>query len=174
MVARILGRLAELLDREVGGGEIGVAEAEVDDVVARAAQLQRQVPDHGEDVRRQAVDPAELHRASLDAAVGLPGCRRPFDPRCVRGEGIDELADRGGRVVGRIPGGVEGDGQRPITAVDVEPAQIVGRIVGQDRDPDAGCGHRLSDPRHAHLRSHPVGAVGAAHLVLEDAAASRG
>ena len=88
-----------------------------------------------------------------------PAADDPSTPAVCVVKGIDELADRGGRVVGRIPGGVEGDVQRPISAVSVEPAQIVGRIVGQDRDPDAGCGHRLSDPRHAHLRSHPVGAV---------------
>ena len=66
MVARVLRRLAELLDREVGRGEVGVAEAEVDDVVTGAAELEREVADHREDVRRQVVDPAELHATSLD------------------------------------------------------------------------------------------------------------
>ena len=34
MVARIAGRLDQLLDRDIGRREIGIAEAEVDDVLA--------------------------------------------------------------------------------------------------------------------------------------------
>ncbi len=67
----IVGRLGELLDREIGGGEIGVAEAEIDDVVAGAPKLERQVANHREDVRRQVVDAAKVHCVSLDEALAL-------------------------------------------------------------------------------------------------------
>ena len=63
MVARVVGRLGELLDGELGRREVGVAEAEVDDVVAGAPQLEREVADDREDVRRQVVDAPELHAA---------------------------------------------------------------------------------------------------------------
>ena len=62
MVAGVVGCLGELLDCEIRRGEIRVAEAEVDDVVAGATKLERQVADHREDVRRQVVDAAKLHR----------------------------------------------------------------------------------------------------------------
>ena len=62
MVVRLRGRLLQLRDRDLGGREVGVAEPEVDDVLAGASQLERQVADRREDVRRERVDPAELHR----------------------------------------------------------------------------------------------------------------
>ena len=73
MVARVLGRFRQLLDRELGRGQIGVAEAEVDDVLAGPAQLEREVADRREDVRRQAVDAAELHGSSLASGSGRDG-----------------------------------------------------------------------------------------------------
>ena len=58
----------------------------------------------------------------------------------------------------------------PSRAVDVELAQLVRRVVGEDRDPDAGCGHRLGDLGNPDLPDHAVGAVDAAYLVVEDPA----
>ena len=47
--------------RRVGRRQVGVAEAEVDHVLAGPPGLHLQPVDDGEDVRRQGVDPAELH-----------------------------------------------------------------------------------------------------------------
>jgi hypothetical protein len=52
VVPLLARRLAELLDRDVGRREIGVAEAEIDHVLARAAKLELEVVDRCEDVRR--------------------------------------------------------------------------------------------------------------------------
>ena len=54
-----------------GRGEVGVAEAEVDDVRAAAPQLERQLADRAEDVRREVGDAPELHgSAALDRERG--------------------------------------------------------------------------------------------------------
>ena len=62
VVARVARRLGQLLDRDLGRRDIGVAEAQIDDVVARAAGRHLQAVDDREDVRRQRVDTAELER----------------------------------------------------------------------------------------------------------------
>ena len=65
VVVRLRGRLDQLLDDRRRRGEVGVAEAEVDHVLARAPQLQLQLLGHREDVRRERRDAAKLHRPSL-------------------------------------------------------------------------------------------------------------
>ena len=65
MVARVVGGLGELADGHVGRGQVRVAEAEVDDVPPGSPRRRLQVVDGGEDVGRQPVDAAELHRGSL-------------------------------------------------------------------------------------------------------------
>ena len=60
MVARVQDRLAQLLDRDRRRRDVGVAEAEIDDVLPGPPQLQLQLVDGGEDVRRQRADAAEL------------------------------------------------------------------------------------------------------------------
>ena len=62
VVVRLRGGLLELRDGHLGRGQVGIAEPEVDDVVACAAQLERQLADHREHVRRQPVEPAEGER----------------------------------------------------------------------------------------------------------------
>src|SRR5664280_617153 len=44
-----------------GRGEVGVAEPQVDDVAPVPTRVRLQVVDGGEHIRRQAIDPAELH-----------------------------------------------------------------------------------------------------------------
>ena len=67
----------ELVDRDVGRRDVGVAEAEVDDVLAGSPGLDLQRVDRREDVRRQRVDPAELHHVhGTSAAVATP-CGMP-------------------------------------------------------------------------------------------------
>ena len=61
VVAGVAHRLDQLLDRDVGRREVGVAEPEVDDVLAGPPQLHLQRVDVGEHVRRQRVDSAKLH-----------------------------------------------------------------------------------------------------------------
>ena len=53
--------LVQLRDCHVRGGQVGVPEPEIDDVLPRAAQLERQVADRRKHVRRQRVDATELH-----------------------------------------------------------------------------------------------------------------
>ena len=62
VVARVRGRLGQLLDRRRRRGEVGVAEPEVDHVLPGTAQLQLQLLGHREDVRRERRDTAKLHR----------------------------------------------------------------------------------------------------------------
>ena len=62
VVARVLDRLGELLHRDVGRRDVGVAEPEVDDVLAGSPGLDLQRVHDAEHVRRKGVDPAELHR----------------------------------------------------------------------------------------------------------------
>ena len=61
MVARIANRLGELLDGDVGRGDIGVAEGEVDHVLAAAARVHLESIDVRHHVRRQTGDAPELH-----------------------------------------------------------------------------------------------------------------
>ena len=68
VVARVVGGLGQLAHRHVGRGQVGVAEAEVDHVPAGSPRRRLEVVDRGEDVGRQPVDPAELHRSSLRPA----------------------------------------------------------------------------------------------------------
>jgi len=70
VVAGERGRLAELRHRRLRRADVGVAEAEVDDVASRAAQLALQLVDAREDVRRQVADAPEVrdHRADWSDA----------------------------------------------------------------------------------------------------------
>ena len=83
VVARIAHRFGQLLDRDRRRRHVGVAEREVDDVLACSPELHLQRVDLRERVRRQRVDPAELHDAStvpvgLSALrVAFPACRNP-------------------------------------------------------------------------------------------------
>ena len=61
VVLRVVGGLGELLDRDVGARQVGVPEAEVDDVAPVGARVSLQAVDLSEDVRGQARDAAELH-----------------------------------------------------------------------------------------------------------------
>ena len=68
VVAGVAGRLGQLLHRDVGRREVGVAEAEVDHVDAGSPSLDLQPVDDREDVRRQVRDAAELHPVEATAA----------------------------------------------------------------------------------------------------------
>ena len=70
VVPGVAGRLGQLVDRDLGRRQVGVAEAEVDDVVAGAPSLDLQRVDDREDVRRQPVDAAELHAGSVPRRAG--------------------------------------------------------------------------------------------------------
>jgi hypothetical protein len=70
MVPRFARGLGELLDRHLGRGEVGVAEAEVDDVLTGAAQLELEPVDLGERVRGQGVDAAKLGHAAVCTCIG--------------------------------------------------------------------------------------------------------
>src|SRR5690606_32645294 len=72
VVARVLGGLGELVDRDLRARQVRVAEAEVHDVAPRSACLDLEPVDDREDVGRQTGDPAELHR-SAPALCGAPG-----------------------------------------------------------------------------------------------------
>ena len=76
VVARVLGGLAELLDRDLRRREVGVPEAEVDDVFAGPPQLQLEPVDLREDVRRQAGDAPELHQPVFRSAAAIPAMER--------------------------------------------------------------------------------------------------
>ena len=65
MVARVVHRFGELLDRDVGRRDVGVAEREVDDVLACSPELHLQRVDLRERVRRQRVDAAEAERLEV-------------------------------------------------------------------------------------------------------------
>jgi hypothetical protein len=68
VVARIAHRLRQLLDRDRGGRQVGIAEPEVDDVLTCSPQLHLQRVDLCERVRRQRVDTAELHAGQANGA----------------------------------------------------------------------------------------------------------
>src|SRR5665647_2064685 len=74
VVAAVLGRLRELVHDGLRGGQIGVAHAEVDDVLAPATRLGLHVVHDAEDVGRQAVYAAEFHACRLLVSVDLADC----------------------------------------------------------------------------------------------------
>ncbi len=76
VVARVLGGLAKLLHGDLRRREVGIPEAEVDDVLAGAPQLQLELVDLGEDVRRQARDAPELHQPVFLSAAAMPAIER--------------------------------------------------------------------------------------------------
>jgi hypothetical protein len=57
VVARVLRRLGQLAHGDFRRGDVGIAEAEIDDVLACAAQLELEAVDLGEGVRRERLDP---------------------------------------------------------------------------------------------------------------------
>jgi len=65
VIAGTPGSLDQFLDDLGRGRDIGVAEPEIDDVLAAAACLGFQVIDCGEDVRREVFDAAEVDGALL-------------------------------------------------------------------------------------------------------------
>ena len=79
VVARVLRRLAQLVDGDLRRGDVGVAEAQVDHVRTCSPCVDLQTVDDREDVRGQVGDPAELHRRPR-YSVGT--CVRPFVATC--------------------------------------------------------------------------------------------
>ena len=61
MVARVAGRVGEFRDGDVGRGDVGVAETEVDHVGAPVTGLDLESVDDREHVGRQVRDATELH-----------------------------------------------------------------------------------------------------------------
>ena len=80
MVARVLRRLRELVDDGLRRGQVRVAHAEVDDVLAAPARLGLHVVDDAEDVGRQTVDAAKLHAGPL---LELDGPRPDGVLKCI-------------------------------------------------------------------------------------------
>jgi len=72
VVAGVVRRLGELLDRDARRGDVGVAEPEVDHVASGPAGLDLEPVDDREDVRRQAGDATELHHRRVALAPGRP------------------------------------------------------------------------------------------------------
>ena len=87
VVARQPRRLGELLHRDLRRGDVGIAEAEVDDVHAAAARVDLQLVDQLEDVRREVGDAAELHGPDGSGAPAAPDCGR--DATSLRRNGAD-------------------------------------------------------------------------------------
>ncbi len=90
VVPLLAGRLLELRDRDLGRRDVGVAEAEVDDVLARPPQVELELVRDREDVRRQRADAAELHPTTLDARGrrSPAGAIREAEKRRVRGRNV--------------------------------------------------------------------------------------
>ncbi len=62
--ARLADCFDELVDHMLGGGQIGIAHAEIDDVGAAGASLRLELVDLLEDIRRQAPHPVKIaHRS---------------------------------------------------------------------------------------------------------------
>ncbi len=59
MVVRLARRLLQLGDSDLGRGKIGIPEAEVDDILTGAPQLEGELADHREHVRRKRIDAAK-------------------------------------------------------------------------------------------------------------------
>jgi hypothetical protein len=65
MVTRIAHGLDQLVDGNLGRRDVGVAERQVDDVLAGPPELHFQCVDLCECIRRECVDPAKLHPSSV-------------------------------------------------------------------------------------------------------------
>ena len=66
VVLGVLGGLDQLRDDVLGRPEVGIAHAEIDDVLTAGARLRLEVVDDREDIRRKPLDPVELvHRTPL-------------------------------------------------------------------------------------------------------------
>ena len=80
-VAVVVGlrrRLLQLGDGHVGRRQVGVAEAEVDDVLTGPSQLEGELTDHGEDVGRQPVEPAEGVRHGVRSSPAVANDSGPW------------------------------------------------------------------------------------------------
>src|SRR5690606_20325374 len=80
VVARVAGRLDQLLDHRGRAGYVGVAEAEVDDVGAGPTGRELSVVHQPEDVGRKVLDPAKFHlrksrtiSRKADRSIGAAG-----------------------------------------------------------------------------------------------------
>src|SRR5579884_3469967 len=69
MVAVVVGRLGQLLDGDVRARDVGVAEAQVNDVLLLPAGLVPKLVDDGEDVGGQPVDAPKLHSNLLKPSL---------------------------------------------------------------------------------------------------------
>ena len=77
VIPRVLCRFGQLVDRDLRGGNVGVAESEVDDVGSGSTCLDLESIDDGKDVRRQILDPTEVHGLEAIAVVrGGPCVKR--------------------------------------------------------------------------------------------------
>ena len=150
MVAREQRRLAQLLDGDLRRRDVGIAEAEVDHVLAGAPQLELQPLDLGEGVGREGVDPAELRHAA-DRRKAPSASRTATTSPITTSAGVGSLggrpADRAERrdddlLVLVVP--------RETTAAGVEAALPV---LDQPlrKPPDDGPAHE-GDERSGHLR----------------------
>ncbi len=79
VVAGVVGCFGELVDGDLGRGQVGVAEPEVDHIGARSPCLHLQPIDDGEDVWGHPGDPTELHRSTV--VPRLAHLRTPSRPR---------------------------------------------------------------------------------------------
>src|SRR3981081_2629265 len=78
MVAREERGLAQLLDGDLGRSNVRIPETEVDDVFARAPQLEFQPLDLGEGIGREGIDSSELRHAADRSKAPRPS--RPPTP----------------------------------------------------------------------------------------------
>ena len=60
VIARVLRGLDQLVDDVPGRGPVGVAHAEIDDVLAAGARLDLEIRHRGQDVGREPLDPVEI------------------------------------------------------------------------------------------------------------------
>ena len=77
MVPRVLRGLDELVDDVPGRGAVGVAHAEVDDVLAPGPRLDLEVGDRRQDVGRQPLDPVEIVHLTTPSE-GMTGTLDPW------------------------------------------------------------------------------------------------
>ena len=184
VVARVVGRLGQLLHGHVGRGQVGVAEAHVDDVPAVAPGRGLQVVDGGEDVRRQPVDPAEFHAPGYRRHPDGPTDRRrpPRSPTAPRSAAsattssesgqahtaqVAPAAGHGGRGSPPPPRPVSAD--RPAPGHLDPPGDQVGhrgrrRLPQVDRRPGGpGHGHHRRGGRRPTQTGTPAPATGRGH-----------
>ena len=95
VVARITCGLDELRHRRVGRRKVGIAEAEVDHVLACSPVLHLQRVDGRERIRRQRIDPSEVPRTKGYAVV-------TWHPKQFHAY-LDDYAARRKRATGRVP-----------------------------------------------------------------------